>query len=93
MPPTGITAADHLTVIQLTDSHLFADPNARLLGLDTHASLQAVVDKVLAEQPRVDLVLATGRLRVALRSLGRQRGADRAGSCRGAGQDRAALAA
>lgn len=60
MPPTGITEADHLTVVQLTDSHLFADPNARLLGLDTHASLQAVIDQVLADQPRVDLVLATG---------------------------------
>lgn len=60
MPPTGITEADHVVVIQLTDSHLFADPAARLLGLDTHASLQAVIDDVLANQSRIDRVLATG---------------------------------
>lgn len=47
-------------VVQLTDSHLFADAQQRLLGIDTLASLNAVVDQVLVEQPRIDLVLATG---------------------------------
>lgn len=52
--------ADHVCVVQLTDSHLYADPRADLLGLDTHASLLAVVDLVLDEMPKMDLVLATG---------------------------------
>ncbi|WP_022961391.1 3',5'-cyclic-AMP phosphodiesterase [Halopseudomonas pelagia] len=54
------TRADHVCVLQLTDSHLYADPGADLLGLDTHESLQAVIDLVLDEQPTMDLVLATG---------------------------------
>lgn len=61
MPPTMTsTETDCLSIIQLTDSHLFASDDARLLGLDTHASLEAVIELVLAEQPRIDLVLATG---------------------------------
>lgn len=50
----------YVCVVQLTDSHLFADARQRLLGIDTLASLNAVVDQVLVEQPRIDLVLATG---------------------------------
>lgn len=47
-------------VVQITDSHLFADRAARLLGVATRDSLAAVVDQVLQEQRNVDLVLATG---------------------------------
>ena len=47
-------------VVQLTDSHLFADAQQRLLGIDTLASLNAVVDQVLVEQPRINRVLANG---------------------------------
>ncbi|SDR80905.1 Icc protein [Halopseudomonas xinjiangensis] len=60
MPPTVVNEADHVFVIQITDSHLFADPAARLLGLDTHASLEAVIDQVLGDQSSMDIVLATG---------------------------------
>ncbi|WP_304639653.1 3',5'-cyclic-AMP phosphodiesterase [Pseudomonas sp.] len=61
MPPEKLAnAPDHVNVIQLTDSHLFADDEARLLGLDTYASLNAVIDSVLAEHASIDLVLATG---------------------------------
>jgi 3',5'-cyclic-AMP phosphodiesterase len=61
MPPEhNFIEADFINVVQLTDSHLFADADARLLGLDTCASLDAVIDLVLEEQPRIDLVLATG---------------------------------
>ncbi len=60
MPPSIVNEADHVVVIQITDSHLFADPAARLLGLDTHASLAAVIDKVLDGHPSMDVVLATG---------------------------------
>ena len=53
---------DSVLLVQLTDSHLFAEADGRLLGMDTAASLQRVVDLVLHEQPSVDLVLATGDL-------------------------------
>ena len=53
---------DSVLLVQLTDSHLFAEADGRLLGMDTAASLQRVVDLVLHEQPCVDLVLATGDL-------------------------------
>lgn len=60
MPSPVATRADHVCVVQLTDSHLYAGPDADLLGLDTHESLQAVIDLVLDETPGMDLVLATG---------------------------------
>ncbi|MCF7201118.1 3',5'-cyclic-AMP phosphodiesterase [Pseudomonas oligotrophica] len=49
-------------LVQITDSHLFAEADGRLLGLDTRDSLSKVIDLVLAEQPAIDLVLATGDL-------------------------------
>ncbi len=54
------TPTDSVCVVQLTDSHIFADPDARLLGLDTLASLHAVIDQALDECPQIDLVLASG---------------------------------
>lgn len=60
MPSVVKTQADHVCVVQLTDSHLHADTGADLLGVDTHESLQAVIDLVLDEVPIIDLVLATG---------------------------------
>src|SRR5690606_27210488 len=53
---------DSVLLVQLTDSHLFAEAGGKLLGLDTGESLQRVVDLVLDEQPRIDLMLATGDL-------------------------------
>ncbi len=49
-------------LVQITDSHLFAEADGRLLGLNTRDSLRLVVEQVLAEQPRIDLMLATGDL-------------------------------
>ena len=48
-------------LLQLSDSHLFRQPGTRLLGVDTEASLRAVVDLAKAEEP-VDAILATGDL-------------------------------
>lgn len=46
-------------ILQITDCHLLADPQARLLGVDTAASLCAVLSHALAlTQP--DLLLVTG---------------------------------
>jgi Icc protein len=54
-------AEPSLNVIQITDTHLFADVDERMRGVDTFASLDWVLDSIdAAEQP--DLVLATGDL-------------------------------
>ncbi|HYQ39260.1 MAG TPA: 3',5'-cyclic-AMP phosphodiesterase [Pseudomonas sp.] len=55
-------AAAPLVLVQLTDSHLFAETDGHLLGMDTADSLSRVVELVRAEQPRVDLILASGDL-------------------------------
>lgn len=49
-------------VVQLSDSHLFAETDGTLLGMPTRDSLHAVIGLVLEEQPHIDLVLATGDL-------------------------------
>lgn len=49
-------------VVQITDPHLFATADGRLLGMNTRDSLEKVIDKVLLEQPHIDLLLITGDL-------------------------------
>lgn len=61
MPSAALNSSSVL-LVQLSDSHLFAEADGALLGMTTRASLTAVVDRVLAEQPQIDLVLATGDL-------------------------------
>lgn len=62
-PTVTTTPADSsVLLVQLSDSHLFAEAAGRLLGMDTQDSLQRVIDRVLHEQPRIDLVLASGDL-------------------------------
>ncbi len=60
--PSPTTEAAPILLVQLSDSHLFADADGSLLGMNTHESLRRVIEQVLAEQERVDLVLATGDL-------------------------------
>lgn len=50
----------YVTVVQLSDSHLFAGEDGRLLGMETDDSLQQVISGVLAEQSNIDLLLCTG---------------------------------
>jgi Icc protein len=47
-------------VVQISDSHLFASTDGRLLGLNTENSLKLVLDRVALEQPAIDVILATG---------------------------------
>ncbi|KPX14423.1 3',5'-cyclic-nucleotide phosphodiesterase [Pseudomonas syringae pv. delphinii] len=47
-------------LVQLSDSHLFAEADGALLGMSTRDSLEKVVERVLAEQPQIDLVVASG---------------------------------
>lgn len=49
-------------LVQLTDTHLFADPAGTLLGVDTLASLDAVIALVRREALPADGVVATGDL-------------------------------
>jgi len=55
-------SAQPVLLVQLTDPHLFAEEDGRLLGLVTADSLQQVVELVRKEQPKIDLLLATGDL-------------------------------
>jgi len=56
------TAARPIKVLQITDTHLFDDPDGCLLGLNTEQSLQAVIADVAHRHLPADLVLATGDL-------------------------------
>ena len=47
-------------LVQLTDSHLFANADGQLLGMPTRDSLQRVIDLVRAEQPQLAMLLVTG---------------------------------
>ncbi|AMB87409.1 serine/threonine protein phosphatase [Pseudomonas agarici] len=59
---TQSVPADSVLLVQLSDSHLFAEADGTLLGMNTRDSLRRVIDCVLTEQWRVDLVLASGDL-------------------------------
>jgi Icc protein len=58
----SLAPAGTLRVLQITDTHLYADPGQRLLGVNTQDSFRAVLDTVQAHNWRFDLVLATGDL-------------------------------
>ncbi len=62
MPSVSAMNPDAVLLVQLSDSHLFADADVTLLGMNTRDSLQRVIDLVREQQPPVDLVLATGDL-------------------------------
>ncbi|MDI1302375.1 MAG: 3',5'-cyclic-AMP phosphodiesterase [bacterium] len=49
-------------VVQISDCHLFASTDGRLLGLNTEDSLQLVLDCVAREHSHIDVILATGDL-------------------------------
>lgn len=61
MPSASIAPVDKsVLLVQISDSHLFAEADGRLLGMDTRDSLERVIDLVLAEQPHIDLMVASG---------------------------------
>jgi len=63
LPSAPIPIADSsVTLVQLSDSHLFANADGRLLGMNTRESLDRVIERVLAEQPQIDLLIASGDL-------------------------------
>ncbi|WP_252272560.1 3',5'-cyclic-AMP phosphodiesterase [Pseudomonas subflava] len=60
--PSSLVPDRPVLLVQLSDSHLFAEPDGKLLGMNTHDSLEKVVEQVRAEQQDIDLILATGDL-------------------------------
>jgi 3',5'-cyclic-AMP phosphodiesterase len=51
-----------LRIIQISDTHLFADREKTLLGVNTLESFQAVINLVKADQIKPDFILHTGDL-------------------------------
>lgn len=49
-----------IKVIQLSDPHLFSNPNCELAGLNTHDSFTAVLDHLSAHHAPFDLLMVTG---------------------------------
>ncbi|WP_075183062.1 3',5'-cyclic-AMP phosphodiesterase [Pantoea sp. 1.19] len=49
-------------ILQLTDTHLFAGKHETLLGVNTWASFEAVLDTLLAGQQPFDAIVASGDL-------------------------------
>jgi len=49
-------------VAQLTDTHLFADPQAAIYGVNTRRSLQSVIEHARTYLPNLDMLLVTGDL-------------------------------
>lgn len=65
MPSNQLAARRHdapALLLQLTDSHLMDDPEALMLGVNTDASLRAMLDQVRRTEPAPDLMLLTGDL-------------------------------
>ncbi|MCU7808362.1 MAG: 3',5'-cyclic-AMP phosphodiesterase [Candidatus Thiodiazotropha sp. (ex Semelilucina semeliformis)] len=62
--PTALRSVPErsLKVLQLTDSHLYADPSRCLLGINTLETFDQVLAQALHEQGTPDLLLATGDL-------------------------------
>jgi Icc protein len=54
--------ADTACVVQITDTHISAEPGPQFDGVDTTATLSAVLDAIRARRRQPDLVLLTGDL-------------------------------
>lgn len=54
--------ASPILIAQITDTHLLASPQGKLLGLPTEESLAAVIEEVKQLTPQPDRVLLTGDL-------------------------------
>lgn len=49
-----------LRIIQISDTHLYANPQRALLGVNTKESFQAVIDLLQKEKGKIDFILHTG---------------------------------
>lgn len=55
-----MTQKDYLLCIQITDAHLFATTQEKLLGVPTSESLERVITLIQEEHPTIDFSLVTG---------------------------------
>ncbi len=53
---------DRIHLVQITDTHIMADPEERFDGVDTAATLSAVLDRIEGLETKPDAILATGDL-------------------------------
>ena len=60
--PSSHASDRPVLLVQLSDSHLFAEPDGKLLGMNTRDSLEKVIERVQAEQAGIDLIIASGDL-------------------------------
>lgn len=51
---------DDVKLLHITDTHLFADENCALLGVNTCASFEAVIQEINKRNKHYDLIVATG---------------------------------
>lgn len=54
--------AEQVRLLHITDQHLFSDSNGQLLGINTAASFQAVINEIQHSNFEYELILATGDL-------------------------------
>ena len=54
--------ADYIELIQLTDTHIFSDPEATFDGVDTANTLRQIIAHILNDDWLPDAILATGDL-------------------------------
>lgn len=57
-----VASGSSIRILQITDTHLFAGKHETLLGVNTWASYDAVLDAIIAQQRHYDLIVATGDL-------------------------------
>lgn len=60
--PSSLASDRPILLVQLSDSHLFAEEDGKLLGMNTRDSLEKVIERVQSEQSEIDLILASGDL-------------------------------
>src|SRR5690625_3049741 len=52
--------SDTVRLIQITDSHLYKNPEEQLLGVNTKLSFDGVINHALNNKKHLDMVIATG---------------------------------
>lgn len=55
-----VNPQNNIQILHITDSHLFADRNSQLLGINTRATFNAVLDHAAASNLQPERILATG---------------------------------
>lgn len=57
---TRLAARNTISLLHITDTHLFGSPEGTLLEMNTHNSLNHVVNIVKQNETEIDFILATG---------------------------------